>query len=59
MMFKHIDEVVADKIKNDSFVDDLSTGGTKQKCVRFKGVGNVETLVCEGTMPTILSAGGY
>ena len=28
MMFKHIDEVVADKIKEDSFVDDFSTGGT-------------------------------
>ena len=28
MMFKHIDEVVADKIKEDSFVDDFSTGGS-------------------------------
>jgi ABC-type cobalamin/Fe3+-siderophores transport system ATPase subunit len=33
MMFKHIDEVAAVKIKKDTFVDDLSTGGSKQECV--------------------------
>ena len=59
MMFKHIDKVAAVKIKKDTFVDDLSTGRSKQECVRFKGVENVETLVCDGTIPTILSAGGY
>ena len=50
--------VAAGKIKKYSFVDDLSTRGTKQECIRFKGVENPETLACDGTMPKLLGCGG-
>ena len=58
-MAKHIDEVAAKKIKEDSFVDDLSTGGTKEECLRFKGVEDPVTLLCDGTFPQILAKGGF
>ena len=58
-MFKVIDLIAANKIKNDSFVDDISTGGTKDECERFKGQEDSETLICDGTIPRILKAGGW
>jgi hypothetical protein len=58
-MFKHVDLVAAEKVKKDSFVDDLSTGGTKVECIRFKGVEDPESLACNGTMPELLSCGGW
>ena len=45
-------------MKKDTFVDDLSSGGTKKECIRFKGVENLETLACDGTMPEHLGCGG-
>ena len=55
----HIDPTAADKIKKDAFVDDISTGGRKAECERFKGFENPDTLVCNGTMPQILAEGGF
>ena len=55
----HIDPAAAVKIKKDAFVDDISTGGRKAECERFKGFENPETLVCNGTMPQILAEGGF
>ena len=59
VLFKHDDVVAAVKVDKDSFVDDLSTGGTKQECIRFKGFENPETLACDGTMPELLGYGGW
>ena len=58
-MFKHVDIVAAGKVKKDSFVDDISSGGTKEECFRFKGMEDPETLACDGTMPELLSCGGW
>ena len=58
-MSKHIDVVAASKIKKDSFVDDISTGGTREECARFKGTEDAETLACDGTIPEILETGGW
>ena len=55
----HIDPSASKKIKDDAFVDDISTGGMKAECERFKGVENPDTLVCNGTIPQILAEGGY
>ena len=46
-------------MKKDSFVDDISSGGTKEECFRFKGMEDPETLACDGTMPELLSCGGW
>ena len=58
-MFKHVDIVAAGKVNKDSFVDDISSGGTKEECFRFKGMEDPETLACDGTMPELLSCGGW
>ena len=58
-MFKDIDPVAAKKTADDSFVDDVSTGGTKPECDRFKGSMDPETCICDGTIPQILAAGGF
>ena len=56
---QHIDQVATRKAKNESFVDDLSTGGSKEECLRFKGREDPHTLECDGTIPQILEAGGF
>ena len=58
-MAKDIDVVAAKKIKEDSYVDDLTTGGTREECLRFKGVEDPVTLLCDGTFPQILAEGGF
>ena len=58
-MSRDVDPVAAKKIEDNSFVDDVSTGGNKQEVDRFKGKMNPETLECDGTMPQILSSGGF
>ena len=58
-MFGEIDPVAAKKTADDSFVDDVSTGGTKAECERFKGTMDPETCLCDGTIPQILAAGGF
>ena len=58
-MAKQIDPVAAKKIKEDSFVDDLSTGGTREECLRFKGTEDPITLLCDGTFSRILGEGGF
>ena len=55
----HIDEAAAKKLKEDSFVDDISTGGKKLECLRFKGNEDPKSLSCDGTMQEILNCGGY
>ena len=56
---KHVDPVASKKVKKDAFVDDIPTGGTKAECDRFKGKEDPDTLACDGTIPEILSYGGY
>ena len=54
-----IDEVAARRIETDSFVDDVSTGGTREECQRFKGSECPGSLQCDGTIPQILGKGGF
>ena len=54
-----IDAVAASRVEHDSFVDDVSTGGTMEECTRFKGNEDSETLRCDGTIPQILGTGGF
>ena len=55
-IFGHIDLVAARRINRDRFVDDISTGGTLEEIKRFMGTENMETLVCDGTMPRIMGS---
>ena len=55
LIFGHIDLVAAYRLNRDRFVDDIATGGTEAEVVRFKGVEDKETMVCDGTMPQIMS----
>ena len=55
----NLDPPAAERIKKDAFVDDITTGGRKAECVRFKGVEDPVTLRCDGTIPQILAVGGY
>ena len=54
-----LDPPAARRLKEDAFVDDITTGGTGAECTRFKGVEDPVTLLCDGTMPRILAVGGY
>ena len=54
-MFKEIDPITAKKTARDSFVDDVSTGGTKAEVERFKGNMDPVTCLCDGTIPQILA----
>ena len=54
-----LDPSAAKRIQKDAFVDDITTGGNKAECVRFKGVEDPVTLKCDGTIPQILAVGGY
>ena len=56
LIFGHIDLVASHRLNRDRFVDDIGTGGSKSEVERFKGVENVETLVCDGTMPQIMGS---
>ena len=56
LIFGHIDLVAGRRLNKDRFVDDVGTGGTKSEVQRFKGVENVETFVCDGTMPQIMGS---
>ena len=58
-MSRYIDPVASEKIGEDAFVDDITTGGTEEECLRFKGNMDPETCVCDGTIPQILLTGGY
>ena len=58
-MSKEIDMVASKKLDEDSFVDDITTGGTEEECARFKDDQNPETCKCDGTIPQILKSGGY
>ena len=55
-MNKAIDPVAASRLRDDRYVDDISTGGTADEVARFKGNESV-TLQCDGTMPKILAQG--
>ena len=56
MIFGHIDLVAAYRLNRDRFVDDVATGGSKAEVARFKGTENVDTMVCDGTMPQIMGS---
>ena len=58
-MSKEIDVVASEKVEDDSFVDDITTGGTEEECARFKGNEDPETCKCDGTIPRMLKSGGY
>ena len=55
LIFGHIDLVAGRRLNRDRFVDDISTGGTQAEVVRFKGVEDGVTMVCDGTMTQIMS----
>ena len=58
-MAKEIDRVAAKKIQEDTFSDDLTTGGTEAECNRFKGNEDPVSLACDGTIPRMLGVGGF
>lgn len=58
-MSKEIDMVASQKLGDDSYVDDITTGGTEEECARFKGNEDLETCKCDGTIPRIMKSGGY
>ena len=43
------------RLNRDRFVDDIATGGTQADVEWFKGVENVETMACDGTVSQIMS----
>ena len=58
-MFGYIDIVASRRLFNDMFVDDVTSGGSKEEVLRFKGNEDPETLACDGTMPEILKGGNF
>ena len=54
LIFGHIDLVAAYRLNRDRFVDDIATGGTAAEVERFKGVENLETMACDGTVSQIM-----
>ena len=58
-MAADIDRVAAKKIMEDTFSDDLTTGGSEAECKRFKGTEDPVSLACDGTIPRMLGAGGF
>ena len=55
MMYGYIDQLAADRLSRDHFVDDITSGGDPEQVRRFKGEENPETLECNGTMPQIFN----
>ena len=53
VMFGVIDQLAAQRLLNDRFVDDITSGGDADQVKRFKGEEDPETLTCSGTMPQI------
>ena len=53
-MHKAIDPVASQRIQNDRYVDDLSTGGSPDEVHRFVGDEH-EDFQCNGTIPSILA----
>ena len=58
-MSRHIDPEASRRIESDSFVDDITTGGTREECERFRGEIDPDSCVCDGTIPLILKSGGF
>ena len=48
-MAAEIDKAAAKKIKEDTFSDDLTTGGERAECERFKGTEDPVSLTYSGT----------
>ena len=55
---RDIDPVAADKIKEDTYVDDGITGGTVEEVARFKGEKSFDGTFT-GTMPQIFAKGNW
>jgi len=56
-MNRSIDPLAATRIREDRYVDDLSTGGSPMEVARFMGVETEEQFQHNGTIPKILSRG--
>ena len=56
---EHIDRRGAKRLRDDGFVDDISSGGSLSECKRFKGSEDPVTLACDGTWQQILDTGGW
>ena len=55
---RDIDPLAADRIKEDTYVDDGVTGGTVEEVARFKGVKSADGTFT-GTIPQILGNGNF
>ena len=53
-MFGDIDLKAAHRLYHDHFVDDITSGGSVEEVLRFKGNEDPDTLLCDGTMPQIM-----
>ena len=53
-MNQQIDPVAAARIRDDRYVDDISTGGTPAEVARFMG-NEDQNFQCDGTIPSILA----
>ena len=53
-MFGEIDLKAAHRLYHDHFVDDVTSGGTMEEVIRFKGHEDPETQLCDGTMSQIM-----
>ena len=53
-MFGEIDLKAAHRLYHDHFVDDVTSGGTMEEVMRFKGHEDPETQLCDGTMSQIM-----
>ena len=58
-MAKEMDVVARKEVEEDSFVEEITTGGSEEECARFKGNEDPETCKCDGTIPRMLKSGGY
>ena len=56
-MHQSIDPLASARIKEDRYVDDLSTGGSPMEVARFMGSETEEQFQHDGTIPTILAKG--
>ena len=58
-MFGTIDPLAANRLLEDHFVDDITSGGDLHEVRRFKGDEDPETLRCDGTMPQIMGEANW
>ena len=59
MMFSFIDEIAARRLREDRFVDDITSGGSDDQVAMFKGNEDPITLECDGTMSQMLAGASW